>query len=145
MSQSKNDIDSLLKQMGAIAIQWTDTIESIKGLECPVLQFAVVRKSNGIEQRYVVKLQAPALTELKGTKYNKKKSINLNASMRLLYWYVKSKSEAMRYGLEEFVEAFMANILIPLPDGSTTTMGEALKNKPEMLAKTFQLSDFGGH
>ena len=35
-SQSRADIDSLLKKIGAVAIQWTETPSSIQGKECPI-------------------------------------------------------------------------------------------------------------
>jgi hypothetical protein len=75
----------------------------------------------------------------KGRGYDKKTMPNLNASMRLLFWYVKTKSEAIEYGLEDFVEAFMPRILVSLPDGSTATMAEALKDKPQIISKVFAL------
>ena len=75
----------------------------------------------------------------RGRGFSKSYLPNLNASMRLLYWYVKTKAEAMEYGLEDVVEAFMPNILISLPDGSTSTMAQALKNKPQIVSQMFAL------
>jgi hypothetical protein len=138
-SRSRGDIDVLLKKIGAIAIQWTDTTASIRGEECPTLQFAVSRTLDGAEQRFIVRLKAPMLKVPRGRGFNKSYLPNLNASMRLLYWYVKTKAEAMEYGLEDVVEAFMPNILISLPDGSTSTMAQALKNKPQALSQVFAL------
>ena len=140
-AKTRSDIDALLKKMGAIAIQWTETPGSIQGKECPILQFAVNRVLNGVEQRFVVRLQAPLLEITKGRGYAKKSMPNLNASMRLLYWYVKSKAEAMEYGLEDFVESFMSRILVSLPDGSTTSMAQALKNKPQILSQVFAIPE----
>ena len=140
-SKTRGDIDALLKRMGTIAIQWTETPASIRGKECPILQFAVKRVLNGVEQKFVVRLQAPLLEITKGRGYAKKTMPNLNASMRLLYWYVKSKAEAMEYGLEDFVESFMSRILVSLPDGSTATMAQALKNKPQILSQVLAIPE----
>ena len=142
-SKSKGDIDELLKKMGAIAIQWTETPESIRGTSCPILQFAVNRTLNGVEQRFVVKIQAPLLIVDRGRGYDKKHMPNINASMRLLYWYVKSKAEAIEYGLEDIVESFMSRILVSLPDGSgTQTMADALKQRPQIVSRVFQLPEY---
>jgi hypothetical protein len=138
-SRSRGDIDVLLKKIGAIAIQWTDSTASIREEECPTLQFAVSRILDGAEQRFIVRLKAPLLRVEKGRGYSKVSVPNLNASMRLLFWYVKTKTEAMEYGLEDVVEAFMPNILISLPDGSTSTMAQALKNKPQIVSQIFAL------
>ena len=138
-SRSRGDIDVLLKKIGAIAIQWTDSTASIRGEECPTLQFAVSRILNEAEQRFIVRLKAPLLRVKKGTKHHRISVPNLNASMRLLFWYVKTKTEAMEYGLEDVVEAFMPHILISLSDGSTSTMAQALKSKPQALSQIFAL------
>ena len=140
-SQSRADIDSLLKKIGVVAIQWTETPNSIQGKECPILQFAVVRVLRGMEQKFIVRLQAPLLTISKGRGYDRKFMPNLNASMRLLFWYVKTKAEAIEYGLEDFVEAFMPRILVSLPDGTTGTMAEALKAKPQIVSQVFSLPE----
>ncbi len=142
-SKSKGDIDELLKKIGAIAIQWTETTQSIRGNACPTLQFAVSRILNGVEQRFIVKIQAPLLVVDRGRGYDRKHMPNINASMRLLYWYVKSKAEAIEYGLEDIVESFMSRILVSLPDGSgTQTMADALKQRPQIVSRVFQLPDY---
>ena len=65
----------------------------------------------------------------------------MNASMRLLFWYVKSKVEAIEYGLEDVVEAFLPRIMLRLTDGTPSTMGDILKNNPRVLAQVFQLEE----
>jgi len=140
-SRSRGDIDDLLKKMGAIAIQWTETPASIQGKECPILQFAISCILNGVEQKFVVRLQAPFLEITKGRGHDKKIMPNMNASMRLLFWYVKSKAEAIEYGLEDFIEAFMPRILVSLPDGRSTTMSEVVKGSPKVLSQVFQITD----
>ena len=138
-SRSRSDIDILLKKIGAIAIQWTDTTASIRGEECPTLQFAVSRILDGVEQKFIIRLKAPMLRVPRGRGFNKSYLPNMNASMRLLYWYVKTKAEAMEYGLEDVVEAFMSHIMISLSDGTTSTMAQALKNKPQIASQMFAL------
>jgi hypothetical protein len=142
--RSRGQVTGLLVEAGVLAIQWTDTPGSIKGIEMPVLQFAVVRELRGVQQKFVIRIQTPLLEMEKGRGYSKKKMPNRNASMRLLYWYVKSKLEAIQYGLEDFVEAFMPRILISLPNGRTETMADALKNSPQILSQVMQLPEIEG-
>lgn len=46
------------------------------------------------------------------------------ASARLAYWYIKSKVEAVAYGLVSVEREFFAQILVSLPDGRTGTVGD---------------------
>jgi hypothetical protein len=139
--KTKDEIYQLLIKVGAIAIQWTDTTESIQGRSCPILQFAIERTLHGVEQKFIVRLQGPLLEVEKGRGYQKYKEPNINASMRLLFWYVKSKAEAIEYGLEDVVEAFLPRIMLRLTDGSSSTMGDILKNNTRVLAQVFQLEE----
>ena len=139
--KTKDEIYQLLIKVGAIAIQWTDTTESIQGRACPTPQFAVERTLHGVEQKFIVRLQGPLLEIEKGRGFEKHREPNMNASMRLLFWYVKSKVEAIEYGLEDVVEAFLPRILLRLPDGTSSTMGDMLKNNTRVLAQVFQLEE----
>jgi hypothetical protein len=138
---TKNQIEEMLVKAGALAIQWTTTPNAIMGKECPILQFAIETVLKGASQKYVIKLQPPLLEKESGRGYNKTHVPNMNASMRLLHWYVKSKLEAIEYGLEDFVEAFMPKILILLPDGTTSTVSDALKSRPQIFSQVFMIPE----
>lgn len=140
-SRTRDQINEILIKSGVFAIQWTDTPYSIQGNEMPILQFIIKATLKGVEYQFGVKLQPPLLETERGRGYDKKKMPNRDASMRLLHWYVKSKLEAIEYGLEDQVEAWMPRIIICLPDGSTQTMAEALKTKRQIMSKVFMLTD----
>ena len=48
------------------------------------------------------------------------------ASMRLLMWWLKSKLEAIRYGLVTAQEEFLANVAGTLQDGREVTIGQLI-------------------
>jgi hypothetical protein len=52
----------------------------------------------------------------------------IEIGMRLLYWHIKSELEAVAYGLKTFEQVFLSEIIMSLPDGSTATFGEAVKD-----------------
>ena len=53
----------------------------------------------------------------------------LNQHYRLLYWYLKSKFEAIDSGLVEFAEEFMAHLQITNQSGFTARLWDTFKNK----------------
>ena len=125
----------------SVLLQYSSILFLFSFRSCPILQFAVERTLHGVEQKFIVRLQGPLLEVEKGRGYEKHREPNMNASMRLLYWYVKSKAEAIEYGLEDVVEAFLPRILLRLPDGTSSTMGDMLKNNTRVLAQVFQLEE----
>lgn len=137
VGQSKFDIEEMLKQFGAKALRWTETPASMEGKECPILEFILEVELNGVQKRFGVRIQPPLF------EVNKRASgrygghlihtPNMNASMRLLYWYLKARLEATKWGLEDITETFMSKIMVALPEGGTSTMGEVMKDRPEIL------------
>ncbi len=51
-------------------------------------------------------------------------SVNMEASLRLMWWYLKVKLEAVRFGLESFEKEFLSSVLTNLPGGKVGTIGE---------------------
>ena len=52
---------------------------------------------------------------------------------RAFYWHLKSRLEAVDFGLFTMEEIFMAEMLIQLPDGDITTVKKALLQKNQKL------------
>ncbi len=48
------------------------------------------------------------------------------ATMRLVFWWLKTKLEAVTYGLRSVTEEFLAEIVHHLPSGEEATLGEIL-------------------
>lgn len=137
------DIDEMLKEAGVIAFRWTETPDSVKGLALPILEFQMSTIMGGKEEKFRIGIQAPLLDDQKRDRYTGKiiKTPNRNASMRLLYWYLKSRLEAVKFGLEDIFDAFMSRVINSLPDGRIVTLGETLKQYPSLVKElpTFEV------
>lgn len=48
------------------------------------------------------------------------------ATMRIVYWWLKAKLEAVQYGLRSVVEEFLAEVVHQLPSGEEATVGQIL-------------------
>lgn len=143
---TKNDIEEMLKEGGAIALRWTETPDSMNGVALPILEFIFQTEVRGVQRKYGVKIQPPLLVDKRrrSTGYGSHivEEPNRNASMRLLYWYLKAKLEAVRFGLDDTFNAFMAHIINQLPDGTSTTLSETFKEHSEVLREilpTFEI------
>lgn len=122
------DINKMLKAYGVSEMQWTTFWES----HVVELRFAI-KNSDG--KRIGVKLVPPAFAAKRKT-WNAKKgkyeiidAPNWSQSMRLLYWFLKSKLEAVAYGLRDFESEFLGDLIVKLPDGRESTVSEAFKNR----------------
>ncbi|MBI4258854.1 MAG: hypothetical protein HY619_07850, partial [Thaumarchaeota archaeon] len=106
-AQSKVDIEAMLKEFGAEALRWTETPESMKGLDCPILEFVVKTEIKGVEKHIGFRIKPPLLVQRK-RQYGRSGSMietpALNQSMRLLWWWLKAKMEGVRFGLESIEE-----------------------------------------
>lgn len=130
--ESRVEIDKLLRGYGIQKIIWaTDYQKSDVRLA-----FEVEAEIQGVRKLFTVTLSPPILLK-KARIYNARRGVHelvqipdWPRSMRLLFWYVKAKVEAVAYGLVSVEQEFLSQVMVSLPDGSTT-VGEALK--PMML------------
>ena len=124
--QTRSDIERLLKEFGIKDYQWT----VYKGEA--QLQFIWRIQVSGVEKEILFKFKPPVMMALKrtyNTKLNRYEKINVPleaVSYRLLWHYLKSKLEAVTWGLESVEKEFMSHIVMRLPTGEETTLGEAL-------------------
>jgi hypothetical protein len=124
-SKSQEQIDRLLEKFGASGTNWTRLFD--KGRV--ELTFGVRRKDG---RNTFVKIVAPILTnphrnwDPETGKSEKVEAPNWAQSMRLLYYYVKAKLEAVSVGLREFEEEFLADTLIQDASGATVRVAEAV-------------------
>lgn len=121
-----SDINRLLKKYGISEIQWTTFWES----NIVELRFALTQPDG---KRVGVKLAPPSFKAKRRT-WNDKKghyetilAPNWSQSLRLLYWFLKSKLEAVSYGLVDFDEEFLGNLIVRLPSGKESTMIESIR------------------
>jgi len=137
-SASQEQIDRLLEKFGAIGVNWTKRFE-LGRIE---LMFAV----KGKEGRSVgVRINAPVLSnkhrnwDPESGKSSVRESPNWAQSMRLLYYYVKAKLEAVNVGLREFEEEFLADTLVQDSTGRTIRVAEAVLPSLEASGGRLQL------
>jgi len=122
-SRSQEQIDHLLQRFGATGTNWTKLFD--KGRV--ELTFGVRGKDGN---NILVKVVAPILTnkhrnwDPETGKSEKVDAPNWAQSMRLLYYYVKAKLEAVKVGLREFEEEFMADTLVQDATGRTVRVAE---------------------
>jgi len=133
---TKNDIEEMLKEAGAIALRWTESPDSMRGVALPILEFIFPIEWNGIQKNFGVKIQPPLLASRKRAYGRRGATIEMsdrNASMRLLFWYLKAKLEAVRFGMDDVFTAFMSRVINQLPDGTNITLGDTVKEHPQLL------------
>lgn len=133
------DIIGLLETHGIQDYQWT----RLQGTD--QLAFPLRIEREGVEQRFLVKLTVPKLMYPKshGRGRNAPKTMTYleNVSWRIFWWHLKSKLEAIEFGISDEVKEFMYNIHYLLPDGTEISLGEALIENADQLAKLSALED----
>ena len=53
---------------------------------------------------------------------------------RAFYWHLKSRLEAVDFGLFTLQDIFMPELLVQLPDGAITTVKKALQSNQKLLS-----------
>ena len=126
---TKGKINEMLKKHGVKAIRWTDISERHEiHLEFgQTVNIEGVQKDIGVEIRVPIKI--PVKDSWGGTAEVSEKDVRqaTNQCYRAVYWWLKSQLEAIEFGVQRFEQVFFYNIVAKLPDGSTTTIGEASK------------------
>ncbi len=67
----------------------------------------------------------------KAGKHVKKELANWAQSMRLLYYWIKAKMEAVSFGLNSVEKEFLSDIVTSLPDGTTRTIWDMITDQME--------------
>ncbi|MDQ1280671.1 MAG: hypothetical protein QG670_1934 [Thermoproteota archaeon] len=131
-NQSRVEIDKLLRSYGIQKIIWASDYER----NDVQLAFETEAEIQGVRKIFTVMLRPPLI--LKNARiYNRQKGVTEKVkipdwprSMRILFWYVKAKIEAVAYGLASVEKEFLSQVIVSLPDGNRT-VGEVLE--PIML------------
>lgn len=133
------EIIGLLETHGISDYQWT----RYQGKD--QLAFPINIKRQDIEQGFLVKLTVPKLFYPKrigrGRNAPKKMIYLENVSWRIFWWHLKSKLEAIEFGISDEVREFMYNINYALPDGTEVNLGQTLIDNVENLSKLAALED----
>ncbi len=118
--KTQAEIQKMLYAFGAIGVQWTDIPPNME------LKFVF---SDEKGRPFTIRVRPAMLTVRKkseGRRGSVQTQVDKAASLRLLYWWLKSKLEAISYGLVTFEEEFLANIAGKLPSGVEVTIGDLL-------------------
>jgi hypothetical protein len=120
--RTKAEIEILLRSYGVKGIRWT----SIEGQD-DVLEFIIEAEVRGVKKQLAIAVKPPHI-------YIKKKlpgrglvnTENINQEYRLLFHWIKSKIEAVVWGLSTIEKEFLSEVTLHLPDGRTSTVGEVV-------------------
>jgi len=133
------EIIGLLESHGISDYRWT------KLQDTDTLEFPLVIKRDDVEQQFAVKITVPRLyfkkSVGKGRNAPKQMTYLEEVSWRIFWWHLKSKLEAIEYGISDEVREFMYNINYALPDGTEVNLGEALIRNVENLNKLSALPE----
>lgn len=114
-TKTKADIERLLNDYGAIGVIWA----SYKGDD--VLQFLVNTEIQGVKKEIGIEVRPPNIPVKKRLKGRGLVTTrNKNQEYRLLFYWIKSKLEAVVWGLSSIEREFLSQVMVSLPDGGTT-------------------------
>lgn len=129
--KTQEAITDLLQKHKVEDVQFTNTINSI------TLIFLYPRKIN----QNFMKLGVQITLTFPIGKDDKEKSQLKNQYYRALFYYLKSKLEAVEFGIRDFGEEFMADLMMKLPTGKTVTVKQLLASQIEknLLGQTSEI------
>ncbi len=117
--KSQQQITRLLEAYGCEGVQWT-TVFKPPQVE---VKFVLETEINGSRKKLAIKMKPPVFAKrLRSGQH----VANLNQSLRLLFWYLKTKLEAISFGLVSVEHEFLSDIVYLLPDGTEKTISEVL-------------------
>ena len=122
--KTKAQIEIILKSYGVKGIRWT----SMEGQD-DVLEFIVVANIQGVQKQIGIAVNPPHIFLKK--RYPGKGLVNtenINQEYRLLFYWIKSKVEAVMWGLSTIEKEFLSQVTMKLPDGRTTSVGDVVLN-----------------
>lgn len=120
------DINRMFRSYGIDNFQWT-TLWDKNIVE---LRFGVqvdTKKNLMIKVTPPVLLVKRRIFDEKAHRSSMKEIPDWPRSLRLMFWWLKAKVEAIAYGLREVEEEFLSDIVVRLPTGEETTVGKAIR------------------
>ena len=138
--QSRAGIDKLLATSSCKDFQWTVSNGEY------ILRFALPVKIKGVDRKIAFQFIPPRIPKQVrqyNTKTYKYEKIVVNddiTAFRVLFWYLKNKIVAVKTGLISAERELMANIIVKLPDGRVTTLGEKFEQELPALGSVEDLS-----
>lgn len=132
-AKTYGDIIGLLESHGIKDYQWT----RYQGLD--QLAFPLTIKRQDLDQQFMIKMVVPKLMYSirlgRGRNSPKKMTYLENVSWRIFWWYLKSKLEAIEYGISDEAREFLYNIHYALPNGREIGIGDMIMENVKQLDK----------
>ena len=116
VAATQADIHKLLYKHGAQGTRWTEIPE--EGLYEVEFLFPTPTKDGG-KQTLMFRVRPTLLMKRDGTPHPE-------ATMRMVLWWLKTKMEAITYGLRSVEQEFLAEAVHRLESGEEVTVGEVL-------------------
>jgi len=132
-------IIGMLEDHGVTNYRWTklDNID--------LLEFPLKIEKNGVEYPFKVSMTVPRLMypmKPKGSRSrNAPKTMTYleMVSWRIFHWYLKTKLDAISYGITDVLEEFMYHVNYALPNGTSISLGEMIMDNVNNLDKISSL------
>ncbi len=121
--RTKAEIEILLKSYGIKNIRWT-TLEG----QDDTLEFIIEAEVQGIKKQLGVAVKPPHIVIKKKLHGKLVDTENINQEYRLLFHWIKSKIEAVVWGLSTIEKEFLSEVLMKLPNGQQSTVGDVVVN-----------------
>ena len=120
--RTKAEIEILLRSYGVKGIRWT----SLEGQD-DVLEFIIEAEVQGVKKQLGIAVKPPHITIKKRLPGRGIVNVeNVNQEYRLLFHWIKSKIEAVVWGLSTIEKEFLSEVMLRLPDGRSSTVGEVV-------------------
>ncbi|RLI09925.1 hypothetical protein DRO42_02885 [Candidatus Bathyarchaeota archaeon] len=122
VERTKAQIMELLRSYGVEGIQWTE----YRGEED--LKFIVQAEVKGVKRELMIQVKPPQMFTRRRVKGRGLVTVpHRKQAYRLLYYWLKSKLEAVMWGLSSIEQEFLSQVTVALPDGSTT-VGDIMRD-----------------
>ena len=121
--RTKAEIEILLKSYGIKNIRWT-TLEG----QDDTLEFIIEAQVQGVKKQLGVAVKPPHIILKKKLHGKLVDTENINQEYRLLFHWIKSKIEAVVWGLSTIEKEFLSEVLMKLPNGQQSTVGDVVVN-----------------
>ena len=139
--KTQQDITQLLRKYGVSQINWQIDYD----MEQVVLDFIVEyqKPEDQSIHRIAVRVKPPMFAATRRTwdpklgRYRKMEMANWAQSMRLLFYWIKAKLEAVSFGLNSVEKEFLSDIVTTMPDGSRLTVWDMISQ--QMMDNTILL------
>jgi len=125
--KTKAKLEKLLRSYGVKKVVWANNDNE------EILLFEAFTKIKGVQRGITIQIKTPHIPLTKRQYGRLVHTENKNQEWRLVFHWVKSKIEAVMWGLSTIEREFLSEVSLKLPDGSVTTIGERIEEVYETI------------